>query len=519
MSARGKRYDNVWAALAEPQVIVSILILYCLFHLLLRILLSPNYTLDESEQILFGQSLQWGYRFRHPPLITWLSWATLSATGQSRQAFFLLKYVLMFAGLLAYFQAGRIVLRDTKLAGLAVFGLLTTVAIGYLPHIDLMHTVLLTTMLAAYLWADARALTRGSWWDHVLLGLITGLGILSKYVFIVLPIAMSIGTLAVPRLRARLKPLPLIVAALIAASIVAPYAWWAWHNEYSLLALAETITKSPGPSLNLINWLKGSGALIVALLGFIVPLIPIFPLIYWRASKPLRVGEGDPQDRDWLAMYAVAMVAAAIIMWGAVFFVGTESFKPRWMHQVLMPLPIWLFLRVKIAGEGERADRIFYWLAAIFALAVFVARIAIYETGASHCNDCREYWPMRDYAQSFRRTGFLGGTIVAAPYDLAGNLRGVFPDARVLTPGYPPAVFGPPEEGQCLVVWHGSGEMPKVTRDYLLNTMHAKFGPNDLRGDMSALLIGTHRLETMSYLLMPACYAFEQRSNVGGAKT
>jgi 4-amino-4-deoxy-L-arabinose transferase-like glycosyltransferase len=505
MSAKGKRYENLWAALADPQVVVSILLLYCLFHFLLRLLLSPNYSLDESEQILFSQSLQWGYRFRHPPLITWLSWATLSATGQSRSAFLLLKYVLMFAGLLAYFQAARIVLRDAKLAGLAVIGLITTVAIGYLPHIDLMHTVLLATMLAAYLWADARALTRGSWWDHVLLGMITGLGILSKYVFIVLPIAMSVGTVMVPRLRARLKPLPLIAAALIAVAIVAPYAWWAWAHEYSLFTLAQTITKSSGPSLNVLAWLKGTGALILALLGFIVPLIPIFPMLYWRASKPLPSSEGEPEDRDWLSMYGIATVVAAVIMWGAVFFVGTESFKPRWMHQVLMPLPIWLFLRVKIAGATERAHRIFYWLAGIFALAVFAARIAIYETDARHCKECREYWPMRDYAQSLRRSGFLGSTIVATPYDLAGNLRGVFPDVRVLTPGYPSSVFGPPEGGQCLIVWRGTGEMPKVTRDYLLDTMHAKFGPNDLRGDMSALLIGTHRLETMSYLLMPAC--------------
>ncbi len=501
---RGKRYASVWEALADPQTVAAILILYCLFHFLLRLMLTPNYTLDESEQILFGQSLQWGYRFRHPPLITWLSWGTLTATGQSRAAFFLLKYVLMLAGLLAYFQAARIVIRDTRLAGLATFGLLTTVVIGYMPHIDLMHTVLLATMLAAYLWADARALTQGRWGDYVLLGVVAGLGILSKYIFLVLPIAMAIGTAFVPRLRARVRIVPMLLAIVIALAIVAPYAWWAKTHEYSLFALAQTITKSSGPALNFVAWLKGTGNLVVALAGFALPVAAVFPLLYWKACKPL-TGLGDEEDRDWLKLYGVAMLAGILIMWVAVFVVGTEAFKSRWMHQVLLPLPIWLFLRAKMAGPNERADRIFVWVALVFALAVFAARIAIFETDASHCKTCREYWPMQSYAKDFRNAGFLGGTILSPTYDLAGNLRGVFPEARVVTPGYPVAVFGPPVAGQCLIVWEGDGEMPKSARDYLTGPMGITPGPDASRGNVLAPLLHAHRFDTMSYELLPTC--------------
>jgi hypothetical protein len=511
MSAMGrKKYASIWEALADPQIVFSILILYCMIHFLVRLLLSPNFTLDESEQILFGQSLEWGYRFRHPPLITWLTWGTLTATGQSHVAFFLLKYVLMFAGLAAYFQAARLVIRDTLLAALATFGLLTTIVIGYMPHVDLMHTVLLATMLAAYLWADARALTRGRWIDYILLGAVAGLGILSKYVFLVLPIAMAIGTAFVPRLRAKLRVGPLLVTLLIALAIVAPYAWWAKTHEYSLFALAQTITKGAGPALNVMGWLKGTGALAVALIGFAVPVGAIFPLLYWKACRPLGDAGGD-EDRDWLKMYGIAMLAGIVIMWGAVFFVGTEAFKERWMHQVLLPLPIWLFLRAKMAGAPERANRIFLWLAAIFMVGVVAARVFIFETHGAHCKNCREYWPMKAYAENLRRAGFSGGTILAAgpvpeeAYDLAGNLRGVFPEARVLTPGYPPAVFGPPVPGQCLVVWEGDGAMPKALRDYLEGPLGTRLDNRDVQGDMMIALIGTHRLDRMRYVQLPGC--------------
>jgi hypothetical protein len=511
MSARGQRkYANIWEALADPQIVFSILILYCLAHFLVRLLLSPNFTLDESEQILFGQSLEWGYRFRHPPLITWLTWGTMSATGQSHVAFFLLKYVLMFLGLAAYFQAARLVIRDTMLAGFAAFGLLTTIVIGYMPHVDLMHTVLLTTMLAAYLWADALVLTRGRWADYILLGVVTGLGILSKYVFLVLPIAMAIGTVFVPRFRARLRIGPLLVALVIAVAIVAPYAWWAKTHEYSLFALAQAITKGSGPALNFVGWLKGSGNLVVALIGFAVPIGAIFPLLYWDACKPLAAA-GDDEDRDWLKMYGIAMLAGIVIMWGAVFFVGTESFKERWMHQVLLPLPIWLFLRAKMAGTSNRSNRIFLWAAALFMVGVVATRFIIYETGGTHCKTCREYWPMQAYALNLERAGFTGGTILAAgphpdeAYDLAGNLRGVFPNARVLTPGYPVAVFGPPVPGQCLVVWEGKDAMPKSLRDYLEGPLGTRLDNRDVQGDMMIALIGTHRLNEMRYVQLPGC--------------
>src|SRR6202000_1619367 len=135
-SSAQRRHRDLWSELADPSSVLAFFVLYCAIHFLVRYLLSPNFTLDESEQMLFGQSLQWGYRFRHPPLITWLTWGTLTATGNSRAAFFF-KYVIMSGALAAYFAAARIVIRDVRMAALATFALLTTFVMGFLPHVDL----------------------------------------------------------------------------------------------------------------------------------------------------------------------------------------------------------------------------------------------------------------------------------------------------------------------------------------------------------------------------------------------
>ncbi len=215
--------------------------------------------------------------------------------------------------MIAYFAAARIVIRDVRLAALATFALLTTFVMGFLPHIDLMHTVLLATMLAAFLWAAARVVTRGSHADYLLLGLAIGFGILSKYVFAILPVAFAVGIALTPRFRARIKLWPLIGAIALAALIIAPYAWWASAHEYSLFSLAAKVTHGNGASVAPLEWLKGAANLALALIEFVIPAALIFPLLYWRACKPL-TGLGDDDDRAWLRVLEIAMIAGAAMM-------------------------------------------------------------------------------------------------------------------------------------------------------------------------------------------------------------
>lgn len=508
-----KKSQGIWQSLAEPQSVASILILYCAVHFLVRLFCTPNFTLDETEQMLFSQSLQWGYRFRHPPLITWLSWATLQGTNDSRAAFFLLKYVLMGLGLVAYFAAARAVIRDTKLAALSTFALLTTFVMGFLPHIDLMHTVLLASMLAAFLWSAARVIERGSNGDYLLLGLTLGFGLLSKYVFAVLPAAFAIAILLTPRFRARIRPWPLVGAILLALAIVAPYAWWALGHEYSLFSLAEKVAQKRGVAEGPLGWLTGAGNLVLALIEFIIPAALILPFLYWPACKPLR-GAGEDRERDWLRALEITMIAGGLMMLAAVFFVGAESFKPRWMHQVAMPSAIWFFLRVKISGGTERAHKIFAGIALGFAVLAAIARVAIYQVHGAHCKDCREYWPMQTYAEQLRRAGFSRGTILAEGiepvegYDLAGTLRYWFFDSRVVTPGFPRFTFGPPVPGPCLIVWEGDKPLPRNMRDYLAKNLGGNLKDAVVQGDMEARLLTTKRLDKMNYILLPdgACH-------------
>ncbi len=502
MSELGRRSTAFWARLSEPQTAASILILYCAVHFILRLGLSPNFTGDESEEMLFGQALQWSYPFHHPPLIGWLSWAVQQVPGSNRMAFLVLQYVLMGLGLLAFFGAARLVIRDTLLAALASFALLTTFSMGYFPLIGSMHAVLLATMLALYMWADARVLARGNYFDHLVLGVVAGLGILSEYVFLILPIALGIAVALTPYFRARLKIVPLMGTVLVAAAIVAPAAMWG--HDPSLFGFAQTGPHNAGPLFDPVGWAESAGALVVAMVIFAVPAALLFPVLYWPACKPLGALAASEEDRAWLRVYEIAIVAGAAITLVAILFAGTETLKGRWLHQVMLPLPIYAFLRVKVAGTGDRVNKIFAAGALAFALAAAAASVIVYETHADRCKACDAYWPMPRYAEAFRQSGFQRGTILATTPDLAGNLRYEFPDSRVLTPAYPPAAFGPDPGGQCLVVWEGLGEPPKDALTYLSGPLGAKITNNAMRGNVDAKLTTAKKhFDAMSFMLLP----------------
>jgi 4-amino-4-deoxy-L-arabinose transferase-like glycosyltransferase len=506
MSGMLRRSDGLgW--LAEPRWAITVLLGFCAVHFAIRCMLGHNFTLDESEQILFTQTLEWGYRFRHPPLITWLCWATLAATGDSRIAFFLLKYVLMAAGLVLYYQAARLVIRDNLLAALASIALLSTFSMGYLPVIDLMHTVLLATMLAALLWIAARLVAFGLWRDYLLLGVILALGTLSKYVFVILPLSLALGIALTPGLRAKLKPLRLLVSLAVAGLVMAPFAWWVVNQEQTFFGLAETATHSSGPAADPLGWLRGIISLAVALIGFVVPSALLFPFLYRRASALAPAGaQADATDhnRDWRRAYLIAMAFGSLIMLGAVFLVGTTSFKTRWMHEIALPFFIWFFLRVRAAGATAAAHRKLLDFALGFAALVVLTRIGIYAFHARDCDNCRDYWPMQTYAEGLRKAGFDHGSIVAPRFDLAGNLRYVMPEARLIVPGHPPSVFGPQRSGQCAVVWDGKGEPPDEMMRYVAQTLGAHPGPDAIRGKVIGRLATTKdRPGTMSYILIP----------------
>ncbi|MBV9570540.1 MAG: glycosyltransferase family 39 protein [Alphaproteobacteria bacterium] len=490
MVARDPR-RSFWESLGETQTAISLILLYGAVMFLLRFALSPNLNGGEAAQMLFGQSLQWNYLPDRPPLMTWLSWAALRLGQDSRLALFLLREILLVLGLIAFFFSARRVLGERRRAALAVMFLAATFGLGWLAQAGRPDTVLLACMCCFYLWAGTRALLRGRYFDYAVLGLVTGVGVLASYVFLVLPFAMSVALALTPEWRARLRPVPLMAAAAIAALIV---------GLYFAFAPAAAVSSHDGRHAPLAAIL---GSFAIAFVLFALPAVLIFVALYRRACMPL-----PPQDRaeSWLRFLKITMLTALIVALLAMLLVRRGDAEASWIYPVLLPLPIYLFLRTQLAqpDADDGNDRIFVRFVLACIVAGIGVRVWMYQTRAHDCRHCAEYWPLARYADTFRQAGFVTGTIVAPRPALAGNLRLVFPEARVVTPDAPARRFGAPVRGECLVVWDGNdANISPRLRDYVETTYGAKLQERAMQGDVeAALLKGKGRRARMNFLIL-----------------
>ncbi|MCP5433097.1 MAG: glycosyltransferase family 39 protein [Alphaproteobacteria bacterium] len=461
--------DRAFAALAQPRTVVGLILAYCLAHFLVRLAVSPVFTLDEAEQMLFAQSLKLGYRFRHPPLITWLVSLTQGAFGLSLPVLSGLKYLIMASGFLAYFAGARAFLEDVRLAGFATFAFFLTYTVGYYPHVDLMHTVLLMSLLAAAFLMLARLVTRDApLSDYALAGAVVAAGILAKYVFALFPLTAALAVALTPALRARVRPAGALLTAGVALALTAPYFAWTALHDYSLVTLAEDVAGGKAPFF-LLGWAEGLSALLGALFVFTLPFSLVFAGLFPRALSPRRLAWALRDDRARVNALVVLLGAGAMAL--PVFLFGTTDFKARWLHQVLIGFPVLLFLLARAAYPPEAMKPRLTVLAGATILVAALglgARVAAYEGNAARCRSCWEYQPFDLYAEEIRALGFARGTILVDDMYLGGNLRARFPEARVLAAGQPPEIFPAPRgAGGCLIAWIARSEaMPPALADY-----------------------------------------------------
>jgi hypothetical protein len=88
-----QRLPLAW--LATPGLVLTLIGAYLAGHFLLRLALSPTLGMDDAEQILFAQQFALGYRFRQPPLFTWLLLPLVEIFGPGLLAVSVLRYLLL----------------------------------------------------------------------------------------------------------------------------------------------------------------------------------------------------------------------------------------------------------------------------------------------------------------------------------------------------------------------------------------------------------------------------------------
>ena len=351
------------------------LLLYFAAHVLGRTLVSPALELDEAEQALWTQRLQWGYGAQ-PPLYTWLQWCVFQLLGVSVFSLSLLKNLLLALAYASVYLAGR-TLMPASLAALAAASMLLLPQIGWEASRDLTHSVLLTTMAAATLAVVLALRRRPRPAMYLLAGAVVGLGLMSKYSYAGFLAVLVLALLAGRDTRALLLNRWAFAAAAVATLLVLPHAAWVTQNW--ALATEATAGKLAGatPVGRVTGLWLGLSTLVLAVAAFAGPWALAMALLFgrnagqawsrwWRRPVP-GVGAHGSVQALWQRYFAVlGLLFLAMLVFGEV-----TRFKDRWMMPFLFMLPLAFFSCAPELAQHARLPRL-RRLLAVVAVAVLV---------------------------------------------------------------------------------------------------------------------------------------------------
>ena len=330
----------------------------CLLQVFVLSTIRTGTSYDGAEQLLYTQSLEWGYGRSQPPLYTWLLIGIQQLIGVNQFSENLLKFSLLFA---LFFLMWRIALRlgfkAATASTLAVSPFLV-IEIGWEVQRNYSHSVLLLALTAAFALCYLRARAMRSTGGYVALGLIFGLMLLTKYNAVLFVLALVVADLLALRRDGVFASWKAAAIPLIAAVLVTPHALWALDNANHVLALTNKFAiAAPG---------GGITARAQGLLAFAVACASIvaIPALMAGLHRGWAIAYPDPHGtkRVFVLWSALAVVFGLILVLAS----GTTNVNVRWM--LPLAIPALQVICGVVCDAKPQADRHFRFLAITLAV-------------------------------------------------------------------------------------------------------------------------------------------------------
>jgi len=420
--------DIAPARVATPAHVYGWLAALFAVHVLARLITSPNAILDESEQLVFTQSLQWGYG-PQPPLYTWLQWLIFKLTGPSILGLALLKNLLLFAAYGFTYATTRQLTRSHAAGVVAAFSLLFLPQMAWESQRDLTHSVLVTAVSAGTLWIFARIHRGGGWGWYAALGLALGLGHLSKHNYALFAAGLFFASLFVREFRSVVLTPRLFLALGLAVAVIWLHASWANMHRDLFQSSARTFGVQPQA-----DWpwaIHAAGSLAGAWISHVCSLIVVPVLLCWREWDPFPYRAWrQPASRLLAVLMSGGLLCALAVMLGT----HATTVKGRWVQPLFLCLPIWIASAARDRITRPAVQRVLA-AATVVALAVLVALPV--RAWYAHKFNRVDYInaPLREIAGALGPALARAEVVFSDSKFLAGNLRLIAPDKLYVVPG------------------------------------------------------------------------------------
>lgn len=406
--------------------------IYLLVHFGLRLLEGNTLRWDESEQTLFSQRLALGYNDQ-PPVYTWLLWAIFQVTGVSVLGLHLLKSLILSACYLGTFAVAR-KLTEEKFARLGTLSLLLTPYFAWSVLIDGAHTLFVAAFVPIAFLVVLRLLERATTPGFMLLGIVLGLGVLAKYSFAILAIAILLALLSMPAYRRRLRDPRLLWTVALAGLVILPHALWV-HENWKLVSerpMARSGVIAPSGSTDRV--VMGLFSLTRTSLLVVGSLLAVLAACFPKDCARILF---NPAQSDrvrllgrWLAMVCLLLIVLVLL--------GITKFRTHWLIPVLVLFPVYIFARLAERPVAEKARRGYLGLIGLAVIAVIAIRIVGVTANSRETEKARAQERLHaELAAHISSNGLERATIIGDHPIVCGNIRRAFPEASVICSYYP----------------------------------------------------------------------------------
>jgi len=314
----------------ESRLVLGVLMLL----LLLRtgaILVSPlNLYADEAQYWRWAQELAWGY-YSKPPMIAWVIHGTTAVFGDSEAAVRIAAPFLHTAAAGFLFLAGRAMFS-------AKTGAYAALLYALMPAVTLSSSVLSTDGVlmpfwCAGLWLAWRLRSGAGLVTAAGLGIMLGLGILSKYAMLYFLIGLALTAVLDAPMRRALLSRGGALALAVTALIIAPHFAWNASNDFQTVGHTVDNANLGGELFNPEN----AGTFFVDQLGVFGPvsfLALLAGFAGWRGTP-----EGEGGAARWLLCFVLpvlvfilgqAVLSRAHANWAATAYPGASLLVAAW---------------------------------------------------------------------------------------------------------------------------------------------------------------------------------------------
>lgn len=390
------------------------LALYFAAQTALRAGLGGGLEVDEGEMLVLARGWAWGYGPQFP-LYNWLQVAGFALFGPTTLALAAVKNLVLFLAWAGLFLGLRRVLPFWP-------ALCGGLALAFMPNViwefqrASTHSIALLAAVTWTIWAILGVIARGRTRDWVALGVMLGLGGLTKANFWLVPLAFALAAWRMPGLPPvdwRRAGWAVAVAGLILAR---PYLWMLQNRDMALASTRKMY--EPGESLPF-----GLEGLAEAAVGAVAGLALVGLVAFVLSGR----GRGAVDDGpDWpgrlmiraggigLGLSALAIVAA-----------GMQEVQARWLVPALVPLAAGLMVQAARRASPLALRRL-PWVAAGLGLVTLAGMAELRVRGPS--TGGIDYRPLAELVDE------VAPDVVLANFQLGGNLVLLRPDLKVIAP-------------------------------------------------------------------------------------